>query len=237
MKASPQAAAHVGMRGDLEYFRRSRQALVLLSMASIVALSFHRSESPTVLGRYGARFAMLLGSLALLALSTLWVCASTQRFAGLCRCSLRQLVEVFFLVTFPLASAVDFLLPAESPSSLAAIGILAVALVLPLASRGPSDRALARAALVLVSVVATAGVLEASLRFVILDSVAPMSETTFARLVEASWTRPHPPSRAASTFRILGVADSFGWTGGADNYNYQLEGILAATGRAVRCAL
>jgi hypothetical protein len=52
------------------------------------------------------------------------------------------------------------------------------------------------------------------------------TEADFTEIVVASWPRPISIEKSPGTFRILGLADSFGNNGGFSNYHYLLERML-----------
>jgi hypothetical protein len=52
------------------------------------------------------------------------------------------------------------------------------------------------------------------------------TEREFTEMVAASWPRPISIEKSPGTFRILGLADSFGRVGGFSNFHYVLEWML-----------
>ena len=70
-------------------------------------------------------------------------------------------------------------------------------------------------------------------RHVLLDHKVPRSEAGFEYWVSSTWPRPITVERDPARLRILGLADSFGEAGEADNYLYQLEPLLGEAGPRV----
>lgn len=90
-------------------------------------------------------------------------------------------------------------------------------------------------ALLATSLGLTVILLELIFVFFLLDSRTPKTETEFFRLMtsnairksDSAWPRPIPFAKPPGTFRILGLSDSFGTSGGiTSNYHYQLEDLL-----------
>lgn len=73
-------------------------------------------------------------------------------------------------------------------------------------------------------------VAEVVLRQVLLVPFVPESESDFREIVSKNWPKPVVQAKKPGSFRILGLADSFGVSGGASNYHYLLETILRERG-------
>jgi hypothetical protein len=67
---------------------------------------------------------------------------------------------------------------------------------------------------------------EAAFRYLVLVPLVPRTDAQFRRQVSDHWPRPIDFSKPPGTVRVLGLADSFGVAGGADNYHFRLEAIL-----------
>jgi hypothetical protein len=74
---------------------------------------------------------------------------------------------------------------------------------------------------------------EVVFRHVLLVPSIPESAADFQRLIADQWPRSIAVEKKPGTVRILGLADSFGVAGGADNYHYRLEAILRERGHDV----
>lgn len=75
---------------------------------------------------------------------------------------------------------------------------------------------------------------EAAFRETLLKSTIPTTDHEFAAWVAARWPQPRPTLDEASAMTILGLSDSFGTTGGPENYHYRLEEMPNRQGVAVR---
>ncbi len=62
---------------------------------------------------------------------------------------------------------------------------------------------------------------------VLLKNGTPQTEQEFQQLIASAWPRSIPVEKQPGTFRILGLADSFGRMGGQNNYHYLLEDLLS----------
>lgn len=76
--------------------------------------------------------------------------------------------------------------------------------------------------LVIGSSVLTSLVCELILVFGIVDSTVPRDQKGFERWIKASWPREVDPVKGENVYRILGLSDSFGMTGGLKNYHWIL---------------
>ena len=128
----------------------------------------------------------------------------------------------------------------QAPAALASGQIAAVPLSLPLNDVaqeqclnsigrpvGPGGKALCSVTLVVCSVVFVVILAELALRFFLLETLTPKNRREFLQLMSTQWPQPIPVTKPKGTFRILGLADSFGVMGGASaNYHYLLEQTL-----------
>ncbi len=128
----------------------------------------------------------------------------------------------------------------QAPTALASGQIAAVPLSLPLNDVaqeqclnsigrpvGPGGKALCSVTLVVCSVVLVVILAELVLRFFLLETLTPKNRREFLQLMSTQWPQPIPVTKPKGTFRILGLADSFGVIGGASaNYHYLLEQTL-----------
>lgn len=71
---------------------------------------------------------------------------------------------------------------------------------------------------------------EVVLREVLLVPFVPGSESDFREIVSKNWPKNVALVKKPGSFRILGLADSFGVAGGESNYHYRLEAILRGRG-------
>jgi hypothetical protein len=102
---------------------------------------------------------------------------------------------------------------------------------------GPGGKALCNVTLVVCSIVLVVIMAELVLRFFLLETLTPKNRREFLQLfstthsgnsiMSTQWPQLIPVTKPKGTFRILGLADSFGVVGGASaNYHYLLEQTL-----------
>ena len=87
-----------------------------------------------------------------------------------------------------------------------------------------------RALLLLLSLVAGLGLAELAFRSFLVSPTVPGTDGAFAGIVASTWPRPIEVARRNGTLRILGLGDSFGVSGGEENYHYIVESSLSAQG-------
>lgn len=68
--------------------------------------------------------------------------------------------------------------------------------------------------------------IEGIFRGFLVQSLIPRNDREFQVQVASNWLRAIAPAKPAGTFRIIGLADSFGVAGGHQNYHYVLEQLL-----------
>jgi hypothetical protein len=83
------------------------------------------------------------------------------------------------------------------------------------------------------SIVAALIVCELCFRYVICEPHVPATESGFQHRISSSWPHKIPIKKTPGTFRIIGLADSFGRAGEHENYHYQLERMLIDHGLKV----
>lgn len=74
---------------------------------------------------------------------------------------------------------------------------------------------------------------ETILRHALLVPFIPESESDFRTVVSDRWPESVTPAKRPGSLRIVGLADSFGISGGTSNYHYRLEAILRERGHDV----
>lgn len=203
--------------------------LPALATLAFVPLLAHQSESPAVLNKYSTEYTILL-SLCALNLALFW------RISGLRlsydrlreRLSARTVVSILLLV-ISLIFLVDFIgvgslwRPSDWVNSWL-LGLLPLQVVV---LREKRTFLASHLALVASSVVLTLIILELIFVFFLAESQTPQSQREFLRLMSSQWPQPISVSKPPGTFRILGLSDSFGTTGGTtSNYHYLLRDIL-----------
>ena len=200
--------------------RLARILLPLGALALLLALLSHRSQYPVYLGRYSADYALLLLCTALATLGLGYLSLSAQRFA-------RSLRSVLNGATVSAAVIVASLLSLlEIGFDLKAYYPLVVVIPLLLAWRRPRGRlgaALPRSAMVLGSLLLSLVLLEGAIRGVLAEPKRLADDAAFDRIIRSQWPRPITDEKPAGTFRVLGLADSFGLAGAHHNYHYLLE--------------
>ncbi len=82
----------------------------------------------------------------------------------------------------------------------------------------------------IVSVIVGLCLCEAVFRTAFLKDKVPTTEQDFFRLVSSSWPKTILVEKKPDTYRILGLADSFGVAGQESNYHYFLESFLKDKG-------
>jgi hypothetical protein len=99
-----------------------------------------------------------------------------------------------------------------------------------LLGHGEPARLLRELILSLVTLLVCVVGLELVFRVVLLRPSVPRTEGEFDDTVAAFWPAPRPLEPPSGGIRLLGLADSFGRVGGADNYHYLLEDLLRSDG-------
>lgn len=85
-------------------------------------------------------------------------------------------------------------------------------------------------ALVLFSCCLTLIFLECFFQAFLFKNKIPETTTEFKRIISTNWPKDIPLKKPANSFRIMGLADSFGESGGHDNFHYLLENSLQSHG-------
>jgi hypothetical protein len=194
-------------------------------------LLMHKSEFPAILNRYSLSYTILL-LLAALNVALLWYRAAR-------RISHRHPMTestVWSLVLFLISAAfvIDFasgLLEAAAraaASQWVSFALLAgISWQVTTLGRQPS---LILGRLAAVSASFLVGIVLIELVFVafLIDSRNPRNERDFLRVMslDGQWPQPVSRPKPPGTFRILGLADSFGVVGWPTNYHYVLQDIL-----------
>jgi hypothetical protein len=129
------------------------------------------------------------------------------------------------------ATAVADMLLALSPvAMIAAVIGLAAACVLAVRRLPRLLEPVQSAVLLLASLLVALAAAEATFRLALVSHKVPVSDEEFRTWVASAWPHPVSEEKPQGTFRILGLSDSFGWIGGADNYHFRLERALRDRG-------
>ena len=103
-----------------------------------------------------------------------------------------------------------------------AAAVILILFLLALASRNPRS-ILRYACIVLLNICLTAFFLECAFRFLLLSPKVPRTEEQFQQQIASTWPNKIQRPKDTNTFRILGLADSFGQSENHRNYHYILE--------------
>jgi len=91
----------------------------------------------------------------------------------------------------------------------------------------PDPRTVVRAiTLVVLSTLAGLLIVEGIFRYALLEPAVAANRSDFRRLISSRWPEPISRRKSPGTYRILGLADSFGVAGGDANYHYILRGCV-----------
>ena len=212
------------------------QRFVIPAVATVLfsLLLLHKSESPVVLNRYSAGYTTLLILIAV-NLVLFWRKPALRLFHPPPVAPILLLVSLAFLVDFFVHGLLEFDFGIIAEANLACIGLVLIQASAPqrLLSRfAPKWKSFLivvfkDAALVTSSVMCTLIIAELVLSFILVVRLTPKSEREFARLMSLQWPESISIEKANGTFRVLGLADSFGVVGGkSGNYHYLLEDLL-----------
>ncbi len=219
----------------LKHYVRER-ILLVLGIVGFLFLLTRKSEFPVVFNRYSLDYTIILIlagiNLVLLLRSSVLGVSYRQlirRFLG------RPLIFIGILIV-SLAFLMEFIMgAAQSPSDWVNLALGMGILIQVESLRRESGQLLNQLALCACSLVLTVILLEFIFVFFLLDSRTPKTEGEFFRLMtsnavredNSAWPQPISLAKPAGTFRILGLSDSFGTSGGiTSNYHYLLEDLL-----------
>lgn len=211
--------------------------LMPLALTAILALLLaHTSRQGEILARYSRQYTYLLLATALLAAVAWWIAADRTRWDRFLGRVWRPGSVVLLVGAAALLALLDIFV--DLRSLLALLPALAGLIMLWLASASGSQQIeaiLASTRLRNLAVAVTAllfGLVLAEIVFraVLVERLAPTTDRQFFRAVMRAWPHPAPLEPAGDGLRILGLADSFGQAGGADNYHFVLEAFLRQAG-------
>ncbi len=195
--------------------------LPTLATVGFLLLLAHQSESPAVLNRYSIGYAIIL-ILCALHIGLLWRSA-VQRLSY--RKSIAPPAALLLSLVVLIISTLflfDFLIGLPSWVVLA----LLIAFPVWMEPLRKHPFFIANLALLAGSLVLSVILLEWVFASFLLETQTPKSQREFLQLMSSKWPEPISVPKPAGTFRILGLADSFGALGGERNYHYLLEDIL-----------
>ncbi len=87
--------------------------------------------------------------------------------------------------------------------------------------------------LVIVSSLVALFLVESIFRYVLLQAIVPPTERAFSNRYCNLWPHTIEPQKPEGVFRILGLADSFGWADFENNYHFIIEDSLKRKGKKV----
>ena len=218
------------------YFEHGRARWILPTVASaaLPLLLLHKSATPVVFQRYSIDYAVLL-FLAAVNLGLLWRTSYLRvSYPALCLCGALVVVFTFLFDFFVLGLGLPFILSTETAwaNSVLLLGCLLQMntprrLLKRIYPRWKPLVTLKDVALVGCSIMIMVILAELVFRFVLLERLTPKNQRELVRLMSTQWQEPIPIAKPEGTFRILGLADSFGVVGGTSaNYHYLLEAML-----------
>jgi hypothetical protein len=222
----------------MNYSRIRSWILPMLATLAWIPLLVHQSEPAVLFGRYSLQYAIMLILYGLnLVLfwrksvrRVLYQRLKEQLSPGPLISLALVAVSAVFLIDFGIGIGLQL-----NPPIWVTIVLLGVLLLQVKALRGQLTFALSHLALITCSVVLAVVLLESIFVLFLLESRTPKNQREFLRLMTSSeirkhnsgWSQPISVPKPPGTFRILGLADSFGTFGGiTTNYHYLLEGIL-----------
>lgn len=142
-------------------------------------------------------------------------------------------VAALLLISLAALVALDAVRAFSAPGAALAAGVWLL-LAAAVAAALPNARELERNFALALTLCALGFVaLEIVFRAVLMRWEVPRSEAAFARQIASTWPHAVAVEKAVGTYRIVGLADSFGMAGDRENYHYQLEDRLRAAGHAV----
>ena len=203
---------------------------IILTLASVLSL-LYRIWNPGFFSNYSLAFlfffALLIATTAQAWRITTderkWLTFSRRLAAfPILQCVVIVACTIFFL---DLSSNLFQIAIHAMERNLSALGFLSVGsvfLVLTALSSTGSHKVLSKACLLAVSLCFSVVLVEALFRWYLLVPMVPQTEEHFKQIVSSRWPEPIPPEKHPATYRILGLADSFGQAGGRQNYHYLL---------------
>lgn len=215
-------------------------ASVVAGSAAIGLAMLHRSEDSVGILPYSSRYLLFLAALISFAVALPVVIGSearTQRLRGLLRPSSYLPLVVLLIGQLALLDGVGLLLLRDADAQKTTLRLLAIALwnatFLLLFGSSFSRRRLREAAVFATAFWFAMAALEVVGRELLLRPELPGSLADFRTVWGTDFERIAETRRGC---RILGVADSFGWALGRENYHHQVETLLRGQGFAVAVA-
>lgn len=220
--------------------RASRWIPAALMVALLLLMLARTSSERVVFSRYSLHFSLFWLSLATWLAAWSWIARDDrrwQRLRGRTGAAVPVLAAIFGAILLADAAAgilEDLARAAASPLGiLACLGVTAMLLIL--AAESPAN-SIKNLALATGSALVALAVAELVFR-TLLIAPPPTSDRGFERWVQSRWPREVQEEKPAGTVRILGLADSFGVAGGADNYHYLVEALLKPRGDIVNLSV
>jgi hypothetical protein len=207
------------------------------------AIFLSRSSSPTLLSRYDWGMVVIALAAGAWAAASWWVAVSEDRHQLLlkrlrrARLLLPGAILVAGLTLVDLFTELgSYLVAALQACLVGVIVLLLLGAALATALIGhPRPRALLQVvAATVISLVLPLVAAEVVFRTLLLKPAVPGNQEELRERLAASWPRPVEDRKPAGTIRLLGLADSFGWVGEAQNYHYLLEALAHEHGRRLQ---
>ncbi len=240
-RATPSAAyapfrPHLDQAMGKRLARYLRWVVPILITAMFMVMLGHMSGEVQILSRYSQQYFRLLLAMGGLVATSWWVAVDEGRSGRLFARALRPSTLALAILLASLLALVDIARDVGVMLSLLPL-ILAVFMAWFASDRASSvteavlgAKRLAELALLAGAILAALFIAEVLFRGVLVRNLNPETDQDFARLVADTWPRPVPMARDGQSYRILGLADSFGQAAGHDNYHYALERLLNEQG-------
>lgn len=216
--------------------RYLRWVVPILLTATFAAMLGHTSGEVQILSRYSPQYFRLLLTMGALVVSSWWVAAGQGRNDRMVAHVLRPSTLALAVLMAGVLALVD--IARDVGVVLSLLPLIMAGFMLWFASKSASPVAnavlgakrLAELALLVGSTLAALFIVEAVFRVALVQNLNPETDQEFARLVADTWPQPIPVARDGQSYRILGLADSFGQASGHDNYHYVVERLLNERG-------
>ncbi len=201
----------------------------------VVTLLRQKSNSPLFFDRYDWELLLLFLFVVLWAAVSWWIAIKTQRaerlFSRMRNTSVGLPVVLLgvSLILLDLLTPVGellFSLLFQHILLFTALSILLVMLAMLILSTEDPRNALLNLTVLLIFTSIAFFVAEVIFRKLLVEYHVPRTEEGFEKLIAAAWPHPVSKQKPPATFRILGLADSFGTNGDEQNYHYLLETML-----------
>jgi len=185
----------------------------------------HESQFPQFFSRYSLKFCCFLVSIGMWTSLSWWIILNNFRYYQLLNRIIRLPISILLTIILLLTLSI-YIFADNNLLPLALLLSIILVLLIALLSAKSLKSSATNIALVAISTAMVFICAEVLFRLVLLEKRVPTSEKNFDKLISSSWIHPVTVKKDSNTFRILGLADSFGRAGGHKNYYYLLENQL-----------